>query len=210
MKWYVISLSLFLLFAHAAMADGSYPPIVDEEVGQVKGNRFVPRLIVVQNAGNMGLLSAGVGWDYGRRGQWETLLMLGFIPKSDGEKAKPTLTLKQNFIPWSKPIADKWSVDPLTCSCYISTVMSHEFWGRPHSSYGNSYYWLTNRFTVNVALGQRITRQFTPKQGFFFRSVTAFYEVSTCNFALIDCLSNKTVSLWEVLGLSIGVRLQVR
>ena len=49
----------------------------------------------------MGLLSWGIGWDYGKRGQWETDLLLGFIPRFSSRHFKMTMTLKQNFIPWS-------------------------------------------------------------------------------------------------------------
>lgn len=38
---------------------------------------LIPTQIVVQNAGNMGLISAGVGWKYGRRSQWETQVAVG-------------------------------------------------------------------------------------------------------------------------------------
>ena len=36
----------------------------------------------------MGLLSFGTGWDYGKRNQWETDILLGFIPKYSAKKTK--------------------------------------------------------------------------------------------------------------------------
>lgn len=41
---------------------------------------LIPTHTKLQYAGGMGLLSWGIGWDYGKRGQWETDLLLGFIP----------------------------------------------------------------------------------------------------------------------------------
>ena len=38
-------------------------------------NRLIPKYQNVQYAGSMGLLSLGVGWDYGRKKQWETEIM---------------------------------------------------------------------------------------------------------------------------------------
>ena len=32
---------------------------------------LIPTHFVIQNAGNMGLLSAGIGWSYGKNRKWE-------------------------------------------------------------------------------------------------------------------------------------------
>lgn len=66
--------------------------------------KLIPTYSKLQFAGNMGLLSVGTGWDYGKRDQWETDIFLGFLPKYQSDKAKLTFTLKQNYIPWSLPI----------------------------------------------------------------------------------------------------------
>ena len=44
-------------------------------------NRLIPKYQNVQYAGSMGLLSLGVGWDYGRKKQWETEIMFGLVPR---------------------------------------------------------------------------------------------------------------------------------
>lgn len=61
--------------------------------------RIIPTHSKIQYAGNMGLLSFGTGWDYGKHNQWETDILLGFIPKYSSKKAKVTMTLKQNYMP---------------------------------------------------------------------------------------------------------------
>ena len=97
---------------------------------------LIPTHFVIQNAGNMGTLSAGIGWSYGKKRKWETELLLGFIPKHDSSRPKLTTTLKGNFIPWkidlSKIIGkipdDRWKFEPLTASLYLNTVYGDEFW----------------------------------------------------------------------------------
>lgn len=44
---------------------------------------LIPTHTKIQFAGNMGLLSFGTGWDYGRRNQWETDVFFGVLPKYD-------------------------------------------------------------------------------------------------------------------------------
>ena len=75
----------------------------------------------------MGVLSVGIGWDYGRNKQWETQLLLGFVPKYDSDRAKLTLTLKENFIPWRMELGKGWQFEPLECSFYVNTVFGHDF-----------------------------------------------------------------------------------
>ena len=41
---------------------------------------LIPTHNTYQFAGNMGLLSAGVGWEYGKRRQWELDLLFGVLP----------------------------------------------------------------------------------------------------------------------------------
>ena len=84
---------------------------------------LIPTHTKLQFAGNMGLLSFGTGWDYGKRNQWETDIFLGFLPKYDSDRAKLTLTLKQNYIPWSLTIKNgPFAVEPLTCGMYLNTI----------------------------------------------------------------------------------------
>ena len=90
---------------------------------------LIPTHTKLQFAGNMGLLSFGFGWDYGKRNQWETDLLFGFVPKYESDKAKATFTLKQNYIPWSLQIKEsRFSAEPLACGLYFNTVFGDEFW----------------------------------------------------------------------------------
>lgn len=56
--------------------------------------RAIPAHFKIRYVGNMGLFSFGTGWDYGRRNQWETDLLLGFIPKYSFKEARVTIILK--------------------------------------------------------------------------------------------------------------------
>ena len=102
------------------------------ELRQRRWASLIPNQFVIQNAGNMGVLSAGIGWGYGRQ-HWETHLLWGYIPKHQSTRGKLTMTLKENFIPWNLPITGPhdtsatawkrgWTLSPLTASLYVNTV----------------------------------------------------------------------------------------
>ena len=98
---------------------------------------LIPTQTILQTCGNMGLFSFGVGWDYGKHQQWETQLLFGYIPKYDSNSAKMTMTLKQNYIPWSVTMGHGWAFEPLECGLYFNTVFGSDFWTKQPSKYGS-------------------------------------------------------------------------
>jgi hypothetical protein len=180
---------------------------------------LIPTQFVIQNAGNMGLLSAGIGWDYARH-HLETHLMFGIIPKHQSTRAKVTMTLKENFIPWSIALTEPqlssgsllkhgWSFNPLTASLYVNTVFGHEFWSRQPQRYPSRYYeFMSTEFRMNLALGQRLTWQIPDQRRRHSKSVSLFYEVSTCDIYIRSKIIDHGIPLKDLFGLSLGVKIQ--
>lgn len=177
---------------------------------RLRWQSLIPTQSVVQFAGNMGLMSFGVGWDYGRRKQWETHLMFGFLPKAQSERAKATMTLKENFIPWSLYLKRGWAVEPLSVGLYFNTVFGSEFWLRQPARYPDSYYpFLSTRMRVNVFVGQRLELTLPSNRRKFVKGITAFYELSTCDLYLRALFQDRYVKLKDIVGLSLGLKFQV-
>lgn len=110
----------------------------DEKLEKYKTiwNSLVPSYNKLQYAGSMGLLSFGVGWDYGKKNQWETDLFIGYLPKFDGKEGHVTFTLKENYIPWKKTFGkERWLAEPLTVSLYINKILGDEFWDKEPDRY---------------------------------------------------------------------------
>ena len=112
---------------------------------------LIPTQLILQTCGNMGLFSVGVGWDYGKRGQWETQLLFGYIPKYSSHSAKMTITLKENYIPWSINLKKGWSFEPLECGLYFNTVIGQDFWTKQPTKYQSGYYPFSTRIRPNWA-----------------------------------------------------------
>ena len=176
---------------------------------------LIPTHFVVQNAGNMGVLSAGIGWSYGKRRQWETDLLFGYIPKHDASRGKLTTTLKGNFIPWDIDLTHishkipegRWIFKPLTASVYLNTVYGHEFWKSQPGRYPDKYYqFMSTKFRLNVAFGQRITFVIPESKRRRNSRMSLFYEVGTCDLYLRSLIQGSDVKLKDILGLSIGVK----
>lgn len=170
---------------------------------------LIPTHSKIQFAGNMGLLSLGPGWDYGKRNQWETDLYLGFVPKYSSKKTKITMTVKQNYMPWSFTLGKGFSTEPLACGMYFNTVFSDNFWVSEPDRYPKGYYGFSSKIRIHVFLGQRLTYDIPSQYRLTARAVTFFYELSTCDLYVVSAATNRYLRPRDYLSLSFGVKFQL-
>lgn len=231
MKWKRLLISIASLISGALplVADDSIsiePPVsiepllptkYERNLGRIKSNweTLIPSHFVMQNAGNMGVFSLGLGWSYGKSRQWELDAMLGYIPRHQSNRGKLTSTIKGNYIPWRiclNPHGDwvnkgRWNVEPFTVSLYVNTVYGHEFWKSQPARYPNKYYeFMSTKFRFNIAVGQRIMFHIPNHKRLFHNRVALFYEVSTCDL-YIRSMFQTSIPLKDIIGLSIGLKL---
>lgn len=171
-------------------------------------NKLSPRYANFQYAGSMGLVSAGLGWNYGKRDRWETDLMVGYIPKYTTNKAKVCITLKENFVPWNLQLKNRdFYIQPLTSSFYVNTVLSDEFWMNEPEKYPSSYYTFSTKLRFNISIGQRIFYNVPAHIKLGIKSIAAFYEISTCDLYIISAIGNSNLKYTNYLHLSLGIKL---
>ena len=171
---------------------------------------LIPTQLVMQYAGNMGLMSWGIGWDYGKHNQWETDLLFGYLPKYDSDRSKITMTLKQNYIPWNITLGEgPISFEPLTCGLYFNTVFGDEFWVSEPDRYPSGYYGFSSKIRTHIFLGQRVTFDIPRKKRFMAKSITLFYELSSCDLYIISAFTNSYLRMHDYLSLSFGLRMQL-
>ena len=161
-----------------------------------------------QFAGNMGLLSFGTGWDYGRRNQWETDVFFGVLPKYDSKRTKLTFTVKQNYL-LEPAINRAVFCRTLACGMYLNTVFGDEFWVNEPERYPKGYYGFSSKVRIHVFLGQRITYDIDPQRRFTAKEITFFYEISTCDLYVVSAFTNKYLKPRDYLSLSFGLKLQL-
>lgn len=171
--------------------------------------KLIPTHTKMQFAGNMGLLSFGTGWDYGKKDQWETDLFIGFLPRYESKKAKVTMTLKQTYLPWNLPLNRSFSVEPLACGLYVNTVFGDQFWVHEPDRYPKGYYGFSSRLRTNIFLGQRITYDIDPERRYRAKSISLFYELSSSDLYIISAFTNRYLKPRDYLSLSFGVKLQL-
>lgn len=169
--------------------------------------RVIPTHLKLQYAGSMGVGSVGVGWDYGRRNQWESDVMVGYLPKRYCDAAHATFSLRQTYSPWNIPLWDGITLEPLSCGLYLNTVTGDNFWTREPGKYGGKYYKFTSRVRLHAFIGQRIN--LSQRSRGELQGISLYYEVSACDLNLISKFTNSSLKLSDILFFSCGVRLQI-
>ncbi|MDR2954473.1 MAG: hypothetical protein LBV43_05285 [Prevotella sp.] len=205
-KQYIL-LIIFLVFSLTAFAQKGYEKRLERY--QSQWEKLIPTHSKIQYAGGMGLISLGVGWDYGKNNQWETDVFLGFLPKYSTKENKITFTLKQNFIPWKKHINSKFSYEPLTCGLYVNTIFNGDFWVSEPDKYPSDYYSFSTKLRFSIFAGQRITFDIPDDKRFFTKSITAFYEISSNDLYIVNAFTDSSLGPTDYLKLSFGLKFQL-
>lgn len=172
--------------------------------------RLIPTHYKGQFAGSIGLVSVGMGWTYGKKDRWETDVMLGFLPKFESEHGKVVLTLKESYLPWRLRIRESaWVVQPLSCSLFLSSVLSDEFWTREPSRYPKGYYGFSTRIRVNLSLGQRIMFDLPDAAKRWMQEISLYYELGACDTDLCTFFGDRSIKIKQILSLAIGMKVRI-
>jgi hypothetical protein len=206
MKWYGFKytvLWLILIFPLTASAQNSYEKRMEKR--QQRWNQLIPTHSQLQYAGGMGLLSGGVGWDYGKN-RWETDVFLGFLPRYSTRETKWTFTLKQNYIPWNIDAGKNFSFSPLSCGLYANTIFDEDFWMSDPDKYPNRYYSFSTKLRFHIYVGQGVAYNIPYEKRRLLNAVTFFYEISSSDLYFISVFGNSWLKPKDYLHLSVGMK----
>jgi len=172
-------------------------------------NKLIPNQATLQFAGSIGMLSAGLGWHYGTGDHWETEVLVGFVPRYESETAKATFTAKQRYVPWHLRAGSRWVVEPLTAGVFFNSIFGEDFWANEPSRYPKKYYGFSTKIRAHVFLGQRVKFRIPRARRKYHKSVSLYYELSTCDLYVISALPNKRIKAGDILSLAVGFRFEV-
>lgn len=179
-----------------------------EHCGYTGWNRLIPTHLKAQYAGGMGFMSFGFGWDYGRKCRWESDILVGFLPKAYSDEFHTTITLKQNYIPWSIRCCRWLAIEPISCGIYLNWISGEDYWIRNPDRYPNSrYYAFSTKLRAHLFVGQRFT--YYPKHKSSLHHIAIFYEFSANDFDIIAKFCNHSLSLGDIVNFSVGIKFQL-
>lgn len=170
---------------------------------------LTPRRVVAQYAGGIGLFSAGLGWMYGKNNSWETDFMLGYVPPYSTGRGKLTITARETYVPFDFRVYGIINCQPLAVAMYINTITGHEFWMSEPVRYPRKYYGFSSGVRAGLSLGQRVRLQIPAARRKRFREVLFYYDFNTCDLDIASFSTNRHISLWDIVNISLGLKFTV-
>ena len=171
---------------------------------------LIPKYIKAQFAGSIGMVSVGLGWDYGKNRRWETDILMGLVPRLESNRAKMTFTLRENLVPWDVAIGrTPISFSPLRASAGVNAIIGHEFWPKNPERYPEGYYFFSTKFQFVVGFGQQWTLNIGDERRRLWKSIGVFYDLSTNDKYVLSGFGNREVGFFDVFHLDIGVKLLI-
>lgn len=180
---------------------------------------LLPSFYRLQYAGSIGLINLGAGWHYGKHHQWETDFMFGYVPRYSKDEAFATFTLRQTYVPWTRPIYSfkgekgrglRVSWQPLSCGLFLNSVLRSDYWTKEPERYPDrDYYRFSSKIRFHLFLGQRYTLEIPKERRFLLKSVSAVWELSSCDLYIVSKFVNGTLPLKDILSLSFGLKLGI-
>lgn len=167
---------------------------------------LIPNKFSLQYAGDIGMFSVGVGWDYGKRNQWETHLFLGYLPKKHTPDAYWSFTVKEVFIPWNRKINGRFSIQPLYCTLFVNSILSSEFWTREPDRYPKGYYGFSSKIRFHIGVGQKVTVNIPTEKRYLADKVSVYYGISTCDLYVRQKILSSSIPLKDILCLAVGLQ----
>ena len=163
---------------------------------------YVPGFVPVQYAGNIGFVSAGVGYA-SRLRNYELGLLYGYVPRSRAGTHIHTVTGKNTFPLTRYPLKNNEILIP-----YIGLGLSLEVGGnaffRMPAHFPDSYYDYPKNVRVLAYGGAKVQRLF--EDDFHgLRGVEVFAEASTVDLYIWYKSMSEEISLREIFSLALGV-----
>jgi hypothetical protein len=166
---------------------------------------YYPDHVVIQFAGNIGLVSAGPGYSFARD-HLDAELLYGIVPGFTGNSSIHILTTKFSYRPWKINLKKDYLLEPIKLGAGISYSIGpqcHTHWpGR----YPDGYYWWTTSFRLTPFIGPTLSRK-VGNEDSLIKRVQLYSELGTNDLALVSYISNKKLALFEIWNIALGTRL---
>lgn len=172
---------------------------------QQQWNRLIPNLFMLQYAGDLGMFSGGIGWDYGRRNQWETHVMFGYLPPKQNYQHYWTFTLREVFLPWRLKLDKSWNLHPLHVSLAVNSILHHDFWTSEPDRYPSGYYGFSSKVRFQLGFGQRISWLIPENKRFLSKRISFYYEIVTCDLYIRQKFLNNKIPMKDIFALGLGM-----
>jgi hypothetical protein len=166
---------------------------------------YYPDHVVVQFAGNIGLVSAGPGYSFARD-KMDAEALYGYVPGFESKTSIHILTAKFSYRPWKINLNKDYLLEPLKVGTGISYSIGPQFHTTWPGRYPEGYYWWTTSVRFSPFLGPTISRK-VGNANSLIKRVQLYSELGTNDLALVSYIGNTKLAFTEIWNIALGTRL---
>ncbi|GGK76557.1 hypothetical protein ACD591_05920 [Rufibacter glacialis] len=181
--------------------------VASDKVDRPKNKWYAPDYVVAQHAGLIGILAAGIGYDFGKHDRTNAELMYGFTPNYGFKNTTHTFTTRVYYQSHPKPLFKDVKISWIKAGAGISMTIGEQFETFFPKKYPDGYYIWPTATRILPFVGSSLGREFKgrnrPVYGEFYG------EIGSSEVMIIDKYRNKGISIPDILNLAIGVRVSL-
>lgn len=170
---------------------------------------YAPDAVTLQFAGNIGMFSIAPSYSFAED-KLHAELFYGYVPKFDAEEALHVLTLKGVYMPFRDvPLRGGLSLTPLRLGLGLSYYFRSQFstnWSNAYPT--NDYYWWTSSLRLTGSFGPALN--YSLPQSKSFSELSLYGEMNTYDLIVTSAFKDKTLTTWDILSFSLGLRASFR
>lgn len=157
--------------------------------------KVMPDNVKVQHAGNIGFISAGIGY-VSKNEKWKGDLMYGFVPAKYADDPINSITLKAKFAPINRAYENDIEVNWLHTGMFLNYSFGEQYFLGLPDYYDKGYYYFPTSLQLGLFAGSEIR----------YKKIGAYYEVGTTEKHLINYVKNtKSLNFNNLWNFSIGI-----
>lgn len=171
---------------------------------------LVPDEAIVQFAGSIGYLSAGVGYDLFKNERGNLDLNYGFVPGSKGGVLN-IATVKFAYKPWMIKVKDWAKIYPVNPGVFVTYTFHEELSYRfSDDQYPKGYYYWSEAIRPHLSFSNEI--EFNAEKllkGTKIKAISVYSEFNTNDYYLINYFQNMSaLTPSDIFALGIGLRVK--
>jgi len=164
---------------------------------------YVPDAAVIQYAGNMGMLSAGPGYDLAKK-KIALDLLFGYVPKFEAEEIGRIISLKATYKPFRIALNEKYTLIPVQGGLGVSYHFGDQFSTSWEGPIPKGYYWWPTSWRVLGFAGAAINRKIEDST---VKNLELYGGLGTYDLVTTAWYRDDRLTLWDIMSASAGVRI---
>ncbi|MEZ7875871.1 MAG: hypothetical protein QMB86_02620 [Polaribacter sp.] len=204
-KIFIIIFTILFFVNSFAQEDILIKDITKAREVENQSHWYVPDYVKIQFAGNIGLISVGIGYDF-FDSIWLSELLYGFVPASVSEAKQIHLITSKNTFPiLTRAIGKNLTISPIVGFTATLETGNNSFLKIPDVFPGG--YYITNAIHFTLFTGASFHKEFTNST--IFKGADLYFEVGTIDTYLWYAITAKEIGVNDIFSSSVGINLYI-